>query len=113
MATRVTWFLAGLFLLLSVSFVSGKERAARSGIEAVLDDLFKVRLYKEVTLAPDGKRVAWVEALRGKKDAPPSQSAIYVADLKDSATPRRIMAGNGKTAHDEHGLAWSPDGSRL
>jgi dipeptidyl aminopeptidase/acylaminoacyl peptidase len=113
MATRVTWFLAGLFLLVPLSFVLGKERPTTSGIEAVLDDLFKVRLYKEVTLAPDGKRVAWVEALRGKKDAPPSQSAIYVADLKDSATPRRITAGNGTTAHDEHGLAWSPDGNRL
>jgi dipeptidyl aminopeptidase/acylaminoacyl peptidase len=36
-----------------------------------------------------------------------------VADLTAPTTPRRITAGNGKDAHAEHGLAWSPDSSRL
>jgi dipeptidyl aminopeptidase/acylaminoacyl peptidase len=100
-------------MILSAGQLVGKQRPVPSSVDAFLDDLFKVRLYKEVVLAPDGKRVAWVEALPGKKDAPSSTSAVYVADLKAPSTPRRITAGNGKDAYAEHGLAWSPDSSRL
>src|SRR6516164_412636 len=47
-------------------------------------------------------------------DAPSSHSVIYVTELNaPDAAPRRVTAGDGTAAHAEHGLAWSPDGSRL
>jgi dipeptidyl aminopeptidase/acylaminoacyl peptidase len=83
-------------------------------LDRMIDALMAVREFKEVAISPDGKRLAWVEALLGENNAPSPNSAIYVAEMADlTAKPRRITAGNGTTAHEEHDIAWSPDGSRL
>src|SRR5258708_7238740 len=74
----------------------------------------KVRRFREATISPDGKRVAWVEELEGKNGAPTGHSAIWVTDLEANGTaPRRITAGDGKAEYAEHSLAWAPDGERL
>jgi len=68
-----------------------------------------VRQFQQAAISPDGGRVAYVEALPGA-----GKSAIYVAGLQSAAALRiRISAGDGKTAHDEHGLVWSPDGKQI
>jgi dipeptidyl aminopeptidase/acylaminoacyl peptidase len=113
MAKRFACLFAALLVLLPAGASLGREGTAPRSRDPLLDALFKVRTFKEVAISPDGKRVAWVEALPGKEDAPPLHSAIYVADVKAPSAPRRITAGNGKASHDEHGLAWSPDGSWL
>src|SRR5262249_18843536 len=63
--------------------------------------------------SPSGRTVVWVETLPPKDDTP-SRSVLY---LKEVATPtdppRRLTAGDGSAAHDEHGVAWSPDGRQL
>jgi dipeptidyl aminopeptidase/acylaminoacyl peptidase len=73
-----------------------------------------VRQFGEVAIAPDGKRIAWVETAPRDTDAAEEHPSIYVADLGTSpVAPRRITAGNGKTGHDEHDIVWSPDGTQL
>jgi dipeptidyl aminopeptidase/acylaminoacyl peptidase len=82
---------------------------AQAPLDRTLAEIASVRQFQQAAISPDGLRVAYVEALpnRGK-------SAIYVADLKSAAAARiRIGAGDGKTPHDEHGLAWSPDGKQI
>lgn len=65
-----------------------------------------VRAFLDTAISPDGTRVAWVES------SPPG-TAIWVAGVRSPGAPRRITAGDGATAHDESGIAWSPDGQRL
>jgi dipeptidyl aminopeptidase/acylaminoacyl peptidase len=101
------------WIVLALALISGRQRVSGGGpepepaLEQVLDTLFQVQAFKETAISPDGKHVAWVQAAGG-------HSAIYVADWQNAgAGAQRIAAGDGKTAHDEHSLAWSPDGERL
>ncbi len=116
MDKKPMWFVAVLSLLLLSGGVAsaGDPPTRQSSTGQLMDFLSTVRTFKEVVLSSDAKRVAWVEGLPEKDQGSSPQSAIYVADLRSpSAKPRRITAGNGAATHDEHGLAWSPDGSRL
>jgi dipeptidyl aminopeptidase/acylaminoacyl peptidase len=80
----------------------------------LLDSLFQVRTIKEVAISPDGKRIAWVEALPGEEQAASSHTAIYVANVGSaSGKPRRITVGKADSFHEEHDIAWTPDGSQL
>ncbi len=81
-------------------------------IGAVLGELRSVREFKEVAISPDGKRLAWVEELR-ENGADTGNSAIYVMHWRDGGAPRRVTAGDGKTAFWERSVTWSPDSSRL
>ncbi len=102
-------------LVLSGAVGFGQTRPApRASLDHVMDQIAAVRRFTEVAIAPDGKRVAWVESLREKTKAPSPVSAISVLDLSSpSATARRIIGGKGTAARVEHDLAWSPDGHRL
>ena len=83
-------------------------------IDKIIDSLLGMREFKEVAMAPDGKRVAWVEALPGEKGAPSANSAIFVLERGTAdAKPRRITAGKESAAHAESDIAWSPDGQQL
>ncbi len=75
-----------------------------------------------VSLAPDGRRIAWVEAARGKDGRPSEQTEVFTAELQElppaaktaaGAMPaaRRLGAGGGPFVGKQ--LAWSPDGRRL
>lgn len=106
-------------LLLALLLLGGVVRAedhpaARTSLDRVFDSLTAIHALNEAAISPDGKHVAWVEALPDKADAPSSHSVIYVADLSSAETrPRRITAGDGSRFYDEHSLAWSPDSRRL
>src|ERR1700719_2419878 len=75
--------------------------------------MFALRDFQQAEISPDGKRVAWVESLPGPGGAPSSNSAIYVADISAPTTKKRITAGDGKAAHEEHDIAWSGDSKQL
>src|SRR5476649_2951239 len=81
-------------------------------VDRTLAEIAAVRQFHQAAISPDGSRVAYVEALPA-----PGKSAIYTASLPSvssvSSTRVRISAGDGKTSHDEHGLAWSPDGKQI
>jgi dipeptidyl aminopeptidase/acylaminoacyl peptidase len=89
---------------------ASKTRSAHS---AATEAMFGVRTFPQAEVSPDGKRVAWVESLPGAGGAPSANSAIYVAEISAPAAKRRVSAGDGKTAHEEHDIAWSRDSKRL
>ena len=71
-------------------------------VDPALAEIAATHRFLQAAISPDGSHVAYVEGL-----AAPDQSAIYIA-------PRtRIGASNGKTACDEHAIAWSPDSKQL
>ena len=82
-----------------------------------LDDamkaMFDVRTFAQAEISPDGNKVAWVESLPGPGGAPSANSAIYVAEVSAPDVRTRITAGDGKTAYEEHDVAWSPDGKQI
>jgi dipeptidyl aminopeptidase/acylaminoacyl peptidase len=100
-------------LLFSALPAAAQKAKNRSPLDSVVHALFSVHQFGEVTISPDGKRLAWVESLTGKDGAPSPNSAIYVAALKNPSGPRRITAGDGTAPHAEHDLAWSADGRQL
>ena len=86
---------------------------AEAQIEKTLASLYTNKNYRETAISPDGKRLAWVEALRAKDNSESANSAIYLLDLGSaSASPVKISAG-GQQACAEQGLAWSPDSRQL
>lgn len=82
-------------------------------LEDAMKAMFDVHTFQQAEISPNGKQVAWVESLSGPGGTPSANSAIYVAELSAPDATRRITAGDGKTAYEEHDLAWSPDGKQI
>jgi dipeptidyl aminopeptidase/acylaminoacyl peptidase len=72
----------------------------------------RVQDIKQVAIAPDGSRVAWVQD--SLDDAGQvTGTAIYVCQLNSGGCkPRRLSASDGGTA-DEDSIAWSRDSNRI
>jgi dipeptidyl aminopeptidase/acylaminoacyl peptidase len=115
-------FLLGL--LLASMAIGAPVESAQNATDAPsspnaksLDDavkaMFGVRIFQQAKISGDGKSVAWVESLPGPGGMPSSDSAIYVADLNAPDVAKRIAAGDGKVAHEEHDIAWSPDDKKI
>jgi dipeptidyl aminopeptidase/acylaminoacyl peptidase len=101
-------------LLVFAGPLHADESTRAKSLDGLLASLAKVRTYHEVALAADGRRIAWAESLPAHGDQPARGSAIFIADTSaPDVQPRRITAGDGHSAHVEHGLAWSPNGRRL
>lgn len=92
--------------MLAVLLAASSLAFAQLPIEQTVDDLFRTRQPRETAISPDGKWVAWVQPAAGSEDT----GEIWIRDLQ-SNKPFRISAG--KTATDEHAIAWSPDNSQL
>jgi dipeptidyl aminopeptidase/acylaminoacyl peptidase len=78
-------------------------------MDAALDSLSSLHEFREVALAPDHARVAWIETSPGKadNDRPNTSSSVYLKDLHDPASPAKRV---GDAAPMVQGLAWSQDG---
>src|SRR5208337_2851363 len=97
-------------LVLSVFFtlLSGSAGAQDSSLDAMLDSLAGAHGIRQVAISPDGQHAAWVESEGG------SEHGIFVCSLASPAsTRRRITAGSGEEASEEHEIAWSPDSRQL
>ena len=116
-AAKALAVVAGIFALsLCAAAQTGhvaQAPKAKAGHDAAVEAMFGVRGFLQAEISPDGKRVAWAEALPGAGGAPSSNSAIYVADVSAPGARKRITAGDGKAAHEEHDLAWSGDSKRI
>ena len=77
-------------------------------VDPALAEIANTRPFLESAVSRDGSRVSYVEAQGGA-----GKSAIYVASLSGGVGRSRITAGDGKSFHDEHAAAWSPDGKTL
>lgn len=83
---------------------SGSDRVGRA-----ISATYAARDFAEVAIAPDGRRVAWVERRFGADGVPDGHSDIFISDLRSPAPPRRLTAATGTRHAAESGLAWSPD----
>ena len=107
MVSRVARTLA-LVLPVFFALLSGRAKAQNSSLDALLDSLGGGNNIRQAAISPDGQRVAWVE------DGGASPHGIFVCTLASpKSSQRRITAGNGDEASDEHGIAWSPDSRQL
>jgi dipeptidyl aminopeptidase/acylaminoacyl peptidase len=84
-----------------------------NSLDDAMKAMFDVRTFAQAEISPDGNKVAWVESLPGPGGAPSANSAIYVAEVSAPDARTRITAGDGKTAYEEHDVAWSPDGKQI
>jgi dipeptidyl aminopeptidase/acylaminoacyl peptidase len=101
------------FSLLSIAAPAQTPRSTDVSVDQTLALLSSTQTFREVTVSPDGSRVAWVESIQ-KGNRASTLSAIYVADIKSGGTkPRLITAGKGREATTENGLTWSPDSKFL
>jgi len=63
-------------------------------------------------VSPDGRHAAWAITLRNKDNTQSRNSEIYLVDLsKPGSAAQKFTAW--KTAHAEHGIAWSPDSKQI
>jgi dipeptidyl aminopeptidase/acylaminoacyl peptidase len=132
--TRMTRTIASALLLILLLLPASahtqhaaRRDASRPALDAVLASAAALETFKSVAIAPDGRRLAWVEALPGAGGLPSSRSAIEVAALPaaggaagaahtdtPAGAPRRVTAASGKTGSAvESNPVWSPDGRRL
>jgi dipeptidyl aminopeptidase/acylaminoacyl peptidase len=88
-----------------------KEKSSLA-VEKAIEALAAAGSFGQVALSPDGKKVAWVEELRGKNGAETGNSAILATTVDGKAPPRKITAWSGPP-RAEADIAWAPDSRRL
>jgi dipeptidyl aminopeptidase/acylaminoacyl peptidase len=67
--------------------------------------------YRETTLSPDGRWLAWTVTLRNKDNTTSRDSEIWLLDLsKPNAAPKKFDGGQ---PHAEHSVAFSPDSKQI
>jgi dipeptidyl aminopeptidase/acylaminoacyl peptidase len=113
MKRNLVWVSGICLALLSLCSVVAAQSSPKTANSEAVKALFGVHEFTQAEISPDGKRVAWVESLTGPNGEPSANSAIYVAEVSAPESAKRITAGGGKSAHEEHDVAWSPDGQRL
>ncbi len=89
------------------------KKTVSSPLDTVIDALYAAHTFEQVSISPDGKKIAWVETLIGKDGAPDGNTAIYLADRDASAPPKRITAAASPVPRAEGSVAWSPDGTQI
>src|ERR1043166_9138745 len=82
------------------------------GVERAIRVIGAARSFGQVTVSPDGKKVAWVEKLRDKNGTETGASTIFV-DTIDSRTPARKITASSSGTLCESDIAWSPDSGRI
>ncbi len=81
-------------------------------LEQAIRGLFGLHRYAELTLSPDGARVAWVEILLNGDGLPSGKTAIYEQSLRTGSRPQRVTAATGVDATETEPV-FSPDGRQL
>ena len=76
-------------------------------IEQLMQSLNRGHSVGQVAVSPDGKRLAWIDGMRGGGE-------IRVAPVHDLAKSERITAATTPEQHCREGqLSWAPDSAAL
>ncbi len=101
-----------LHLSLTVAtLLAAPNASAAPPVDVVFDSVRQVRRFRDVAIAPDGRRVAWSQKARDR-DGQNVLGEISVAALPGGA-PRRLTAGDGAESRREWGAIFSPDGQTV
>jgi dipeptidyl aminopeptidase/acylaminoacyl peptidase len=73
---------------------------------AKADSFLPAHHYRDVAMAPDGRKAAWVDQQSGV-------TTIYLADLSVSASSRRALTRGRSSGESICCLSWSPDSQRI
>jgi dipeptidyl aminopeptidase/acylaminoacyl peptidase len=93
--------------------LSGFAAAAMHDISGILVSLTSVHPVGEVAISPDGKHVIYGNVLTGKRSgADVDVSALWIVNTIDGSDAIRLTGCPGSMC-DEHGAAWSPDGTQI
>jgi len=111
-------------VLASTPALSQEKKTSRQAVEKRLHDVEKEKVspaieqairslaaasgFTQAVVSPDGKKVAWVEQLRGKNGAESGNSAIFATTIDGKGPARKITASSG-TPRAESDIAWSPN----
>ncbi|WP_223757116.1 S9 family peptidase [Myxococcus sp. RHSTA-1-4] len=88
-------------------------KAVRPPLESVYEALLDTVRFRQVALAPNGKRVAWVES-GSEPGSRNGGGVIQVLDLSEpGAKPVHVTVCLGHSACNESSLTWDSDGRRL
>lgn len=105
--------LAAIFLIYLGPFIAARAEnahaisaAERAHIQEVLRALPRGKNIDQVTVSPDGKQIAWVEAASGGGE-------ILLAPLVDLTKRRKVTAEQPGQNCDEGTPTWSPDSSEI
>lgn len=67
--------------------------------------------FRQASISPDGRRVAYVEGVRDVDNSDSRNSMIYIST--DGAPPRRITVGSSGVKCQEKDITWSPDSRQI
>jgi dipeptidyl aminopeptidase/acylaminoacyl peptidase len=102
-----------LCLSLAMLSMAGAGAAAQSAatdpahVEEVLNNLNRGRNVSQVAVAPDGKRLAWIEGPRGGGE-------IWLAPIDNLKNATRVTAATKSSGHcRENDILWEPDSKAL
>jgi dipeptidyl aminopeptidase/acylaminoacyl peptidase len=113
---RPSHALAAWFSCLAAFGFCGLQPAAAAEtptVNTILDVLNSVRVFSEVALSPDGKRLVYGSVSTGKRGgADVDVSVLWLVNAIDGSGAVRLTACPGSVC-DEHGAAWSADGTRI
>ena len=103
----------GVATALLCSMLAKPVAAQPAPVTAVLDALSSVHPFGEVAISPDARRVIYGSVVTGKRGgAEVDVSALWIANANDGTGAARLTACPGSVC-DEHGAAWSPDGTQV
>jgi WD40 repeat protein len=85
---------------------------ADSKIDAVVRALNSARIFEQVAISPNGKSVAWVEAIPSKSGTASGNTAIYISSAGGKTPPHKLSASAG-APRDEGSVTWSPDSKQV
>jgi dipeptidyl aminopeptidase/acylaminoacyl peptidase len=116
-ASSVRASFAGLALLvLFSSSIASAEEPERARVDEVLKVLSRGHSFGQVAVAPDGKRLAWIEWGKEGEEirVAPLGEPDKLGKLGKLAKNERVTAASKRGEHcREDGIAWSPDAKAL
>lgn len=93
---------------LTILFLVTTCAAQAPDVDKLIAPILATHHFSEVTISPDGQRVAWVEvSVRNENEY---AHTVYIASTTPGAQPTPLQ---GTGSSNQFGIAWSPDSKQL